>query len=51
MYQEYGVEYNDVDKEGNIIPFKKLEKKLLNKIMRENSLLLIKEIKKKIMKI
>ena len=35
MYQEYGVEYDDVDKEGNLIPFKKLEKRLLNKIMRE----------------
>ena len=35
MYQEYGVEYDDVDKEGNLIPFKKLEKRLLNKIMRD----------------
>lgn len=35
MYQEYGVDYNDVDEEGNLIPFKELEKKLLNKIMRE----------------
>ena len=35
MYQEYGVEYDDIDKEGNLIPFKKLEKRLLNKIMRE----------------